>query len=89
MAERIIERSDGSTERVVDTGGTTIVERRGSGAGILIGLVLLIAVVVGAVYLFNQNNREQVKTDAVTHAADKVGDAAKDVGDAAKDVAKP
>jgi uncharacterized iron-regulated membrane protein len=66
-----------------------VIERRGSGAGILIGLAVLILVVVGALYLINQNNREAIKTDAVTSAADKVGDAAKDVGDAAKDAAKP
>lgn len=69
---------------------TTVVERRsGGGAGMaLIGLALLIAVVVGAFYLFNQNARENAKTDAVTSAASSVGDAAKDVGDAAKDAAK-
>lgn len=87
MVERVTERSDGVTsERVTETGGSTVVvERRGSGVAWVIGLVLLIAVVVGAVYLFNQNNRENLKTDAVTQAADKVGDAAKDVGDTAKD----
>jgi hypothetical protein len=50
--------------------------------------VLLIAVVIGAVYLFNQNNRENAKTNAVTEAAKDVGGAAKDVGDAAQDAAK-
>jgi hypothetical protein len=93
MVDRIVERTDGTTtERVTETpsaGGTTVVERRGSGAGILIGLAVLILVVVGALYLINQNNREAIKTDAVTSAAGKVGDAAKDVGDAAKDAAKP
>ena len=94
MVDRIVERTDGTTtERVTETpsvgGTTTVVERRGSGAGILIGLAVLILVVVGALYLINQNNREAIKTDAVTSAADKVGDAAKEVGDAAKDAAKP
>jgi hypothetical protein len=89
MAERITEHSDGTTERVVDTGGTTIIERRGSGAGILIGLAILILAIVGAVYLYNQNARENMKTDAVEQAAGKVGDAAKDVGDAAKEATKP
>jgi len=66
-----------------------VVERRGSGAGLLIGLAVLILVVIGALYLINQNNREAVKTDAITSAAGSVSDAAKDVGDAAKDATKP
>ncbi len=90
VEQRVTERTDGVTaERVTETGGggTVVVERGGGGFGLLIGLVLLIAVVVGAVYLFNRNNRENLKTDAVTQAADKVGDAAQDVGDAAKTAA--
>ncbi|MEN2712383.1 hypothetical protein ACQKOH_16715 [Sphingomonas sp. NPDC092331] len=89
MVERVTERSDGVTaERVTEREGSTVViERRGGGGGLLIGLALLIAVVVGAIYLFNQNSREDAKTDAVSTAADKVGDAAKDVGDAAKSAA--
>ncbi|WP_333572518.1 hypothetical protein [Sphingomonas sp.] len=86
MAERIVE--DGvATDRATHT---TVIERRsGGGAGMaLIGLAVLIAVVVGAFYLFNQNARENAKTNAVTSAASSVGDAAKDVGDAAKDAAK-
>ncbi|MBB4097212.1 hypothetical protein [Sphingomonas kyeonggiensis] len=90
MVERVTERTDGVTaERVTETGGSTVVvERGGGGTGLIIGLVLLIAVVIGAVYLFNQNNRENAKTDAVTQAAKDVGGAAKDVGDAAQDAAK-
>jgi uncharacterized protein HemX len=92
MADRIVERTDGVTsERVTETSSpsTVVVERRGgSGAGLLIGLAVLILVVVGALYLINQNNRENVKTDAITQAAKDVGGAAKDVGGAAKDAAK-
>lgn len=90
MVERVTERTDGVTaERVTETGGSTVVvERGGGGTGLIIGLVLLIAVVIGAVYLFNQNNRENAKTDAVIQAAKDVGGAAKDVGDAAQDAAK-
>ncbi|SFK13476.1 hypothetical protein SAMN03159338_3347 [Sphingomonas sp. NFR04] len=86
MADRIVE--DGvATDRATHT---TVIERRsGGGAGMaLIGLAVLIAVVIGAFYLFNQNARENAKTNAVTSAASSVGDAAKDVGDAAKDAAK-
>ena len=91
MVERVTERTDGvTTERVVETGGTTtVVERRGSGAGLLIGLAVLILVVIGAMYLINQNSRENAKTDAITGAAEGVKDAAKDVGDAAKEATKP
>ena len=92
MADRIVERTDGVTsERVTETSSpsTVVVERSGgSGAGLLIGLAVLILVVVGALYLINQNNRENVKTDAITQAAKDVGGAAKDVGGAAKDAAK-
>ncbi|WP_066794101.1 hypothetical protein [Sphingomonas soli] len=91
MVERVTERTDGVTsERVTESHGadTVVVERRGGGAGILIGLAVLILVVIGGVYLFNQNARENAKTNAVTAAAESVGDAAKDVGDAAKDAAK-
>lgn len=86
MAERIVEDGVG-TDRATHT---TVIERRSSGgAGMaLIGLAVLIAVVIGAFYLFNQNARENAKTDAVTSAASSVGDAAKDVGDAAKDATK-
>ncbi len=86
MAERIVEEGV-ATDRASHT---TVIERRsGGGAGMaLIGLAVLIAVVIGAFYLFNQNARENAKTDAVTSAASSVGDAAKDVGDAAKDAAK-
>jgi hypothetical protein len=92
MVDRIVERTDGvNSERVTETpsaGGTTVIERRGGGGGILIGLALIVAVVIGALYLINQNNREAVKTDAITSAAksvekgaDKVGAAAQDAGE--------
>lgn len=93
MVDRIVERTDGVTaERVTETDSspsTVVVERSGgSGAGLLIGLAVLVLVVIGALYLINQNNRENVKTDAITSAAKDVGAAAKDVGGAAKDAAK-
>ena len=62
---------------------TVVVERGGAGT-MLIGLVLLIAVVVGAWFLFSQNRHEVRKTDAITTAADKIGDSADKVGDSAE-----
>lgn len=91
MVDRVVERTDGVTsERVTETAPaqTTVIERRGGGGGLLIGLAVLVLVVIGAFYLINQNNREAVKTDAITGAAESVSDAAKDVGGAAKDAVK-
>jgi len=62
---------------------TTVIEHRGSGGTMLIAIVLLIAVIVGGVYLFNMQQAQSSKDHAiagaatsVSHAADKVGDAA-------------
>lgn len=87
--ERITERTDGvTTERVVERGDpahTTVVERRGGGGGMLIGLALLIAVLVGAWFLFAQNENEATETKAITEAAQSVGDSAEKAGDAVVD----
>ena len=74
-------------DRVTDTPHTTVVERRSSGGTILIALVLLVAVAIGAFYLFNQNKNDNLRTDAVTSAAKDVGDSAKKVGDSASKAA--
>ena len=76
-------------DEVTETPHTTVIERRGSGAGILIGLVLLVAVIIGGFYLFNQSNNENRKTDAITQAAKDVGDGAQKAGDAAQKAAQP
>ena len=58
--------------------------RRSSGAGWLIALALIIAVVVG-LYLFSQqNNSEIAQNNAVAEAADNVSEAANNVGEAAQ-----
>lgn len=78
VQERIVERSDGvASERITERGAptTTIVERRGSGGGLLIGLAALIAVLIIGYMLISQNSREAVRTDAVTEAVGKAGDA--------------
>ena len=74
-------------DEVTETPHTTVIERRGSGAGILIGLVLLVAVIIGGFYLFNQSNNENRKTDAITQAAKDVGSSAQKAGDAAQKAA--
>ena len=76
-------------DEVTDTPHTTVIERRGSGAGILIGLVLLVAVIIGGFYLFNQSANDNRRTDAVTQAAKDVGDGAQKAGDAAQKAAQP
>lgn len=61
---------------------TTIVERRGGGGGMLIGLAVLLLVVIGAFYLFNQSKNDAIRTDAVSSAAKSVGDTAEKAGEA-------
>lgn len=79
---------DGSVERT-DGGTTTVVERSGGGgAGILIAFVLLLAVLIGGYFLLNQSRNDNLKTNAITHAADSVGGAAKKAGDAVDDATK-
>ena len=89
--ERMTESSDGVThERVVerDGGGTTYVDRGGSGVGgVIIGLAVLALVAIIAFFLLSQSRNDTLRTNAVTGAASTVADsassAAKSVGDAA------
>jgi len=77
-------------DEVTETPHTTVIEKSGgSGAGILIGLVLLVAVIIGGFYLFNQSANDNRRTDAVTQAAKDVGDGAQKAGDAAQKAAQP
>lgn len=88
--ERVTERSDGLTsERVIerDAGGTTYVDRGGSGlGGIIIGIAVLALVAIVAFFLLQSNRNDAIRTDAVTsaapNAADNVGDAASRAADA-------
>lgn len=64
-------------------GTTTIIERSGGGgAGIMIGIILLVALAIGAFYLFNQSNSQTKRDDAIAGAAKSVGDTADKIGDA-------
>ncbi|MEO8374052.1 MAG: hypothetical protein ABI471_02420 [Sphingomonas bacterium] len=76
-------------DEITETPHTTVIERRGSGAGIFIGLVLLAALILGGLYLINRNANDNRQTDAVTQAAKDVGDSAKKAGDAAEKAAQP
>lgn len=93
--ERVTERSDGLTnERVVerDAGGTTYVDRGGSGmGGVIIGIAVLALVAIVAFFLLQSSRNDAIRTDAVSGAASSVaesaGTAAESVGDAAQSVA--
>lgn len=83
--ERITERPDGSTERVVERdGGTTYVDRGGSGVGgVIIGIAVLALVAIVAFFLLTSSRNDALRTTAVTGAASSVGHAADNVGRAA------
>ncbi|RAK63591.1 hypothetical protein [Phenylobacterium kunshanense] len=93
--ERVTERNDGLVhERVVerDGGGTTYVDRGGSGIGsVIIGVAILAMVAIVAFFLLQANRNDAIQTQAVTSAASSVADsaatAADTVGDAATQAA--
>lgn len=69
------------------TNTTVIREKSGSGAGIVMAVVLLIAV-IGGIYLFSRSSdSESAKDNAVAEAAKDVGNAASQVGKAAQTAA--
>jgi hypothetical protein len=83
--ERMTERNDGLTkERVVerDGGGTTYVDKGGSGiGGVVIGIALLALVAIVAFFLLQSNRNDAIRTDAVTSAASNVADSASSAAD--------
>jgi hypothetical protein len=90
--ERVTERPDGATERVVERGGTTYVDRGGSGlGGVIIGIAVLALVAIVAFFLMTQSRNDTVRTSAVTGAASSVANsasrAADSVGNAAGNAA--
>ncbi|MCR5874807.1 hypothetical protein LRS10_11890 [Phenylobacterium sp. J426] len=93
--ERVTETSDGLTrERVIERdagGGTTYVERGGSGmGGVIIGIAVLALVAIVAFFLLQSSRNDAMRTDAVAGAASSVAEsassAADSVGDAARSV---
>lgn len=68
---------------------TVVVERRGTGMGLLIGIVAILLIAVVAFFVVSQNRNDTLRTEAVTSAAQDVGDSAKQVGDAAEKAVDP
>ncbi|MDB5726178.1 MAG: hypothetical protein JWQ16_2932 [Novosphingobium sp.] len=68
---------------------TTIIEApsRSSGAGWVIAIVLVVALVVGAMFFMQRSGSENAKNNAITNAATQVGNAAQKAGNAAEDAA--
>ena len=68
---------------------TVIVDRgsRGSGAGWVIAIILLIALVVGVMFAMHLSNSSTAKDNAITNAAQDVSNAANKMGDAAQNAA--
>ena len=88
MVEERITTSEG---QAAPTTHTTIIhetpERRGSGATMLMAIVLVIAVIAG-IYIFSQSTAsESAKDNAIAGAASSVSKAADKVGSAAEDAA--
>lgn len=67
---------------------TIITERRGGGAGWVIAIVLVIALVAGIMIFSRTTDSQAAKDNAIANAAGQVGDAAQKVGTAAEDAAK-
>ena len=94
--ERVTTRSDGTTtERVIERngGGTTYVDRGGSGVGgVIIGIAILALVAIAAFFMLNANRNDALRTDAVTSAASSVANstsnAANSVSNAADNAAQ-
>ena len=88
VEERITEvqtpSGDTHTTHTVVTDGEP---RRGGGAGWVIALVLIAALVAGFFLFSNMSGSEVAKDNAIENAANDVGDAAQNVGNAARDAA--
>jgi hypothetical protein len=81
---------DVTTTTPAQPGTTTIIERRGggSGVGLMIGIILLVALAIGAFYLINQSSSQNKRDDAIAGAAKSVEKTADKVGDAVDEATK-
>lgn len=69
---------------------TTVIEtpsRGGSGAGWVIAIILIVALVIGVVFFTQRSGSDAAKNNAITNAANQVGTAAEKAGNAAQDAA--
>ena len=69
---------------------TTIVsdgERRSGGAGWIIAIILIVALIAGVFIFSGTTGSEVAKDNAIANAAGQVGDAAQQAGNAAQDAA--
>ena len=67
-----------------------MVERRGSGMGAVVALIIgLLAIVVIGYFLMNMNRNDAIESNAVAGAAESVGNAADNIGQAARDAVPP
>lgn len=66
---------------IVETGN------RSSGAGWVIALVLVVALVAGVIFFTQMSGSQNAKDNAIANAAGQVGDAAQKAGNAAQDAA--
>jgi hypothetical protein len=82
--------SDEITTHTPAPGTTTVIERSGggSGMGIVIGIILLVALAIGAFYLINANNSQTKRDDAISSAAKSVEKTADKAGAAIDDATK-
>lgn len=89
--ERVTETSDGLTrERVVerDVGGTTYIDKGGSGfGGVLVGIAVLAMVAIVAFFLLQMNRNDAIQTEAVSSAASSVADSAATAAEGVSDAA--
>lgn len=91
--ERVTERSDGlTTERVIERdvggGGTTYIDKGGSGfGGVLVGIAVLAMVAIVAFFLLQANRNDAIQTEAVTSAASSVADSAATAAEGVTDAA--
>ena len=73
----------------MDEPNVTIIKESGSdssGGSWLVGIVLLVALVIGGYFMINYMDGRSAKDNAIVNAANSVGDAADNVGAAADNV---
>ncbi len=73
----------------MDEPNVTIIKESGSGnngGNWLIGIVLLVALLIGGFFMVNYMEGQSAKDNAMTKAANSVGEAADNVGEAADNV---